>query len=68
MINTRKLVGIIYEKGLSQRKVAKRMGMAEKTFYGKMKRGVFDSDEMEQMIRILDIRNPLAVFFPDLDL
>lgn len=63
MVDTKKLVGIIYERELSQRKVAKAMGMTEKTFYSKMKKGVFDSDEIEQMIDMLGIDNPLEVFF-----
>ena len=63
MIDTMKLRGIISERGLSQRKVAKTLGMAEKTFYGKMKKGVFDSDEIQQMIELLQIENPIDVFF-----
>lgn len=63
MIDTKRLIGIIYSNGLSQRKVAKSLGMTEKTFYGKMKRGVFDSDEIEQMISLLTINNPVEVFF-----
>lgn len=62
MIDTMKLKGIISERGLSQRKVAKSMGMTEKTFYGKMKKGVFDSDEMQQMIDLLKIENPMEIF------
>lgn len=63
MIDTMKLRGIISERGLSQRKVAKTLGMTEKTFYGKMKKGVFDSDEIQQMIELLKIENPIDVFF-----
>lgn len=63
MIDTMKLRGIISERGLSQRKVAKTLGMTEKTFYGKMKKGVFDSDEIQQMIELLQIENPIDVFF-----
>ena len=37
--------------------------MSPKGFYDKMKRGVFDSDEMEQMIDILGIENPVEIFF-----
>jgi len=40
--------------------------MHEKTFYGKMRRGKFDSDEMYDMIIILDIVKPEEIFFaPD---
>lgn len=63
MVDTKKLVGIIYERGLSQRKVAQSIGMTEKTFYSKMKKGVFDSDEIEQMIDMLRIENPVEIFF-----
>lgn len=48
MIDTAKLKGRIAEKGLSQRKVAKCIGITEKTFYAKMKAGVFGSDEIEK--------------------
>lgn len=63
MINTDALRGRIYEKRLSQRKVAKTLGMTEKTFYSKMKRGVFDSDEITEMIALLDISDPVPIFF-----
>lgn len=66
MIDTMKLKGIISERGLSQRKVAKTLGMTEKTFYGKMKKGVFDSDEIQQMIELLRIENPVEIFFAKL--
>ena len=63
MIATDKLRGIISERGTSQRKVAKALGMTEKTFYSKMKRGVFDSDEIQSMIDLLNIENPAEIFF-----
>lgn len=63
MILTNELKGIIVKNGLSQRKLAKMIGISEKTFYDKMKKGVFNSNEMEKMIRILDIQNPNEIFF-----
>lgn len=63
MIQTDKLRGIISEKGYSQAKVAEAIGITPKTFYEKMSRGVFGSDEIEVMIRILDINNPVDIFF-----
>lgn len=62
MVSVDKLRGIIAEKGLSQRQVAKLLGMNEKTFYNKMKRGVFGTDEVEQMIALLHIHNPTDIF------
>lgn len=63
MILTNKLKGLIAEKGLSQTDVAKEIGIAPKTFYEKMKNGVFGSDEIEVMIELLDIEDPAAIFF-----
>ena len=66
MIDTSALKGIIAAKGLSQRKLAKQLGMSEGTFYAKMKKGVFDSDEICAMIVELDIQNPNKIFFINL--
>lgn len=63
MINTNKLKGIIAENNMSQRKVAKHLGITEKTFYEKMKKGIFNSDEMEKMVVLLKINNPMEIFF-----
>ena len=63
MVNTNKLKGIIAERGMSQRKVAKSLGITENTFYSKMHKGVFDSDEIQQMINLLDISDPIEIFF-----
>lgn len=63
MVATEKLRGIIAEQGLSQRQVAKQLGMTEKTFYTKMKKGVFGTDEVDRMIAILGIKNPVEIFF-----
>lgn len=57
-----RLRGIITERGMSQRKVAKELGITEKTFYSKMKRGVFGTDEVEKMIDVLGIQNPAEIF------
>lgn len=63
MVDTKALKKIIFDRDLSQRKVAKHIGMSEKTFYSKMKRGVFDSDEIESLIEFLEIENPAPIFF-----
>lgn len=63
MIDTNALRGIITAKGMTQQDVARNIGMAPKTFYSKMKKGVFGSDEMESMIELLSIENPVSIFF-----
>ncbi len=66
MVDVNRLRGLIAERGLSQRKVAKLLGMAEKTFYNKMKSGVFVSTEMSALIELLDISDPAGIFFTEL--
>lgn len=63
MVDVSELRGIIAKQGLSQRQVAKSIGITEKTFYAKMERGVFKSNEIEQMILVLDIKDPCRIFF-----
>lgn len=63
MIDTNLLKGIIISKGLTQKDVAEHLNINQKTFYDKMKKGVFGSDEMESMIEFLSIENPIEVFF-----
>ena len=65
MVNTDKLRGLIVENRLTQDKVATELGITPRTFYRKMERGVFNSDEIEQMINLLHIQDPVAVFFAE---
>lgn len=65
MVDVNRLRGLIAERGLSQRKVEKLLGMAEKTFYSKMKSGIFVSTEMSALIELLDISDPTGIFFTE---
>lgn len=63
MIRTDELRYLIAKRGISQMEVAKHIGIAPKTFYEKMRKGVFLSNEIEKMIELLNITDPVAVFF-----
>ena len=63
MIKTNELRGIIVKNGYTQQDVAKMIGVVPKTFYDKMKKGVFGSDEIQIMIEKLNIENPEDIFF-----
>lgn len=67
MIDTNKLKGIFAERGFSQAKIAEMIGVTPKTFYLKMGKRVFDSDEIESMISILEIPRSscMDIFFAD---
>ena len=63
MIRTNELKGLIIANGLTQTDVAAMIGITPKTFYEKMKIGVFGSDEIQIMIDRLNIKNPMNIFF-----
>lgn len=63
MIDTQALRGIWIGKGYTQEKVAKELGISKNTMVKKMKKGVFGSDEIEKMITMFDIQDPMRIFF-----
>lgn len=63
MIRTDDLRGLIAKNGLSQSELAKIIGITPKTFYDKMQKGIFGSDEIQIMIDVLHIENPAEIFF-----
>ncbi len=65
MIKTNELRGILAKNGISQAKMAEIIGITPKTFYEKMKLGIFGSDEIQIMIDTLNIENPMEIFFAD---
>lgn len=65
MIRTDELKGIIAKNNYSQAKVAEVIGITPKTFYEKMKKGIFGSNEIEIMISLLHIENPTDIFFAE---
>ena len=65
MINSNKLRGKIAEAGMTQKEVARRIGMTPKTFSMKMKTGKFGLDEADKIIGLLKIADPSLIFFAD---
>ena len=63
MVDTNKLKGLIVEKEKTQEQVARYIGIAPKTFYNRMSKKVFGSDEIEKMIEYLNIEDPVSIFF-----
>ena len=63
MVDANKLKFIIVLREKTQADVAKHIGISSKTFYLKMKKGVFGSDEIEKMVEYLDIEEPIPIFF-----
>lgn len=65
MVHVKKLRGKMAEKGRTGIDMARVIKKTPKTFYEKMKKGVFDSDEIAAIVDDLDIENPMEIFFAE---
>lgn len=63
MVQTNEIKAAIARKGMTQSDVAKAIGISNKTFCNRMRKRVFGSDEIDVMIDLLDIKDPMAFFF-----
>jgi len=65
MVNVRLLNAEIVKAGFTRAEVANKIGITPKTFYLKEKRGIFGSDEIEKIVKVCNIADPMPIFFPD---
>lgn len=63
MVDINGLKAAWVKKGLTQAQVAKELNISSRTLSERLKKGVFGSDEIEQLVVLLDIENPIAIFF-----
>ena len=63
MVNTDKIRGLMAERKMTGRDMAEALGISANTFSAKMKAGVFNSDEMQKIVEVLSIEDPLPIFF-----
>ena len=65
MVHVKKLRGKMAEKDRTGIDMARVIKKTPKTFYEKMKKGVFDSDEITAIVEDLGIENPMEIFFAE---
>ena len=66
MTNTKKLKAAIEKRGISQREIARELGLSEETLSRKIhNRLEFRAGEMTRLIAILGIYAPGEIFFAD---
>lgn len=63
MLNVNKFKALLVERGKTQAEIAKELGITENTMTRKIQKGIFLSDEISLMIDILEIENPMEIFF-----
>lgn len=65
MVNVNLLKAEIVKAGLSIEDVYKGIGLSKRQWYERIRKGVFDSEEMYNLIRIIGIAEPVPIFFAD---
>lgn len=63
MILVNEIKGLMKAKCLTQSDVAKMLAISLKTFNTKLNSGVFNSEEIQILINVLDIDDPIKIFF-----
>jgi len=65
MIRIDLLNGEIARAGFNKASLARKIGIAPRTFYNKEKKGVFGSDEIVKIVKECGITDPVRIFFPE---
>jgi len=63
MVNVPELKAAMVRKGYTQKALAKELGISEKTLYERIKNKRFGSEEIETIIHVLEISDPMPIFF-----
>lgn len=65
MLNKNALRAKMVENGYNQSSLSEALGISSKTFYNRMQTGDFGAVEIKKMIELLNIQNPIEIFFAD---
>ena len=64
MLDADMLRALMTERGYDSERAAKALKISPKSFESKLKRGDFGLDEANALIKLLGIRKPEHIFFP----
>ena len=65
MLDKKLLKAEMVKNGFTQEKLAKVIGVTPRTFTNRLKTGDFGSKEIEVMINVLRLDDPMSIFFAD---
>lgn len=63
MLNVPEFKAAMVRKGYTQKALAEKLGISEKTFCERLKSKRFGTEEIEVLIPLLEIENPMPIFF-----
>lgn len=65
MVNVNLLNAQIVAVGKKPKDVYTALGLTRRQWYTRMKKATLNSDEMYELVKLLDIKNPIVIFFAD---
>lgn len=63
MVLTNEIKGKMVARGFTQKQLAEKLEMSERTLANKLTKGIFTTTDVEKLIDILKIENPMEIFF-----
>lgn len=63
MLNVPEFKAAMVRKGYTQKALSEKLGISEKTFCERIKTKRFGTEEIEILIPLLEIENPMPIFF-----
>ncbi|MBR6873074.1 MAG: helix-turn-helix domain-containing protein [Ruminococcus sp.] len=63
MLNVPEFKAAMVRKGYNQKTLAEKLGISERTFCERIKMKRFGTEEIEKLIPLLEIRDPMTIFF-----
>lgn len=66
MLNVPEFKAAMARKGYTQKALSEILGISEKTFGDRLKKRRFGTEEIEQLIPVLEIDDPMHIFFDGL--
>lgn len=66
MLNKKLFRAELMKNGYTYKSMADAIGISERTFNNRISKKEFGSDEIEKMVLLLKIDNPLPIFFANL--
>lgn len=63
MLNVPEFKAAMVRKGFTQKSLSKILGISEKTICERLKQKRFGTEEIEKLIPLLEINDPMAIFF-----
>ena len=63
MVLTNEIKGKMVARGFTQKQLTEKLEMSERTLANKLTKGVFTTTDVEKLIDILKIENPMEIFF-----